>query len=61
MFCDASVKAICAVCYLIVTASNDNNQIGYIMGKAKLAPRPGHTLPRLELCAALLAVELVSA
>ncbi len=28
------------------------------MGKAKLAPRPEHTVPRLELCAAVLAVEL---
>lgn len=28
------------------------------MGKAKLTPRPTHTIPRLELCAAALAVEL---
>lgn len=28
------------------------------MGKAKLAPRPEHAIPRLELCAAVLAVEL---
>ena len=30
------------------------------MGKAKLAPRPEHTVPRLELCAAVLAVELAN-
>ncbi len=35
-----------------------NNLIGFVMGKAKLAPRPEHTVPRLELCAAALAVEL---
>lgn len=28
------------------------------MGKAKIAPHPEHTVPRLELCAAVLAVEL---
>lgn len=28
------------------------------MGKSKLAPYPVHTIPRLELCAAVLAVEL---
>ncbi|XP_036003032.1 uncharacterized protein LOC118566091 isoform X2 [Fundulus heteroclitus] len=58
VFCDASVKAIGAVCYLKVTDSNGNNQVGFVMGKAKLAPRPEHTVPRLELCAAVLAVEL---
>ncbi|KAF7694078.1 hypothetical protein HF521_007831 [Silurus meridionalis] len=58
VFCDASVKAIGAVCYLKVTDSNGTNQIGFVMGKAKLAPRPEHTVPRLELCAAVLAVEL---
>ena len=58
VFCDASVKAIGAVCYLKVTDSNGNKQIGFVMGKAKLAPRPEHTVPRLELCAAVLAVEL---
>lgn len=28
------------------------------MGKSKLAPRQVHTVPRLELCASVLAVEL---
>ncbi|XP_016360013.1 hairy and enhancer of split-related protein helt-like [Sinocyclocheilus anshuiensis] len=28
------------------------------MGKAKLAPKPAHTIPRLELCAAVLAAEM---
>ncbi|XP_054863943.1 uncharacterized protein LOC129348185 [Amphiprion ocellaris] len=28
------------------------------MGKSKLAPRPAHTIPRLELCAAVLGVEM---
>jgi hypothetical protein len=29
------------------------------MGKAKLLPTSGHTVPRLELCGAVLAVELL--
>lgn len=47
VFCDASVKAVAPVCYLKVTDSNGNNQVGFVMGKAKLAPRPEHTVPRL--------------
>lgn len=32
--------------------------IGFIMGKSKLAPQSEPTIPRLELCAAVLAVEM---
>lgn len=41
--------------------TNDENQchVGFIMGKAKLAPYPAHRIPCLELCAAVLAVEMV--
>ena len=58
VFSDASTKAIAAVAYLKVTDAAGNNHIGFVMGKAKLTPRPEHTVPRLELCAAVLAVEL---
>lgn len=44
--------------YLKVTDATKNNDIGFVIGKAKLAPRPEHMVPRLELCAAVLAVEL---
>ncbi len=58
LFSDASTQAIAAVAYLRVT--NDENQchVGFVMGKAKLAPHPAHTVPRLELCAAVLAAEM---
>lgn len=58
VFSDASTVAIAAVAYLQVTDSNGSRHTGFVMGKAKLAPRPEHTIPRLELCAAVLAVEL---
>ena len=59
VFSDASTKAIAAVAYLRVTDNDGTKQVGFVKAKAKLAPRPDHTIPRLELCAAVLAVELV--
>lgn len=58
VFSDASVKAIAAVAYLKVTHEDRHSEVGFVMGKAKLAPVPEPTIPRLELCAAVLAVEM---
>lgn len=58
VFCDASTKAIAAVAYLKLTDAKGAIHVGFVMGKARLAPLPEHTIPRLELCAAILAVEL---
>nr|XP_054604550.1 uncharacterized protein LOC129165413 [Nothobranchius furzeri] len=58
VFSDASVKAIAAVAYLKVTHEDQHIEVGFVMGKAKLAPTPESTIPRLELCAAVLAVEM---
>ncbi|XP_061923644.1 uncharacterized protein LOC133663290 [Entelurus aequoreus] len=58
VFSDASTKAIAAVAYLRVTDAARNCEVGFVLGKAKLAPRPDQTIPRLELSAAVLAVEL---
>lgn len=58
IFCDASVTAIAAVAYLRTTDKCNKVDVGFILGKAKLAPRPETTIPRLELCAAVLAVEM---
>ena len=55
IFCDASEEAIAAVAYV-----QCQNQIGFVMGKTKVAPSTGHTIPRLELCSAVLAVEIWS-
>ncbi|XP_060761029.1 uncharacterized protein LOC132870982 [Neoarius graeffei] len=58
VFSDASVKAISAVAYLRVTSTKGTVELGFVMGKARLAPQPELTIPRLELCAAVMAVEI---
>ncbi|XP_056393184.1 uncharacterized protein LOC130285449 [Hyla sarda] len=58
IFSDASVKAIAAVAYIKTMDSKGQCHVGFVMGKTKLAPYPEHTVPRLELCAAVLAVEV---
>ncbi|XP_061191716.1 uncharacterized protein LOC133199932 [Saccostrea echinata] len=52
---NASEKAIAAVAYL---TSDKHLSVGFVLGKAKVAPTHGHTIPRLELCAAVLATEI---
>lgn len=57
VFSDASELAVSAVAYLRSCYKGEIS-VSFIMGKAKLAPSKGHTIPRLELCAALLATEV---
>ncbi|XP_060765880.1 uncharacterized protein LOC132874028 [Neoarius graeffei] len=61
LFSDASTQAITAVAYLHVTNDENKCHVGFIMGKVKLALHPAHTVPRLELCAAVLAAEMADA
>ncbi|XP_033763439.1 uncharacterized protein LOC117344719 [Pecten maximus] len=56
-FSDASKKAVSAVSYLRVISGEDT-YVGFAFGKSKLSPCHGHTIPRLELCAAVLASEI---
>ncbi|KAM3936841.1 uncharacterized protein RB166_001498 [Leptodactylus fuscus] len=58
IFSDASTEAIAAVAYLKVIDNRTKAHVGFLFGKAKLAPKPEHTIPRLELCGAVLAVEI---
>lgn len=55
---DASTLAIGAVAYMRAADVDGTYHDGFVMGKSKLAPKPAHTIPRLELCAAVLAVQL---
>ncbi|XP_052251734.1 uncharacterized protein LOC127858558 [Dreissena polymorpha] len=59
VFSDASEKAISAVAYMRALFGS-KEEVGFIMGKSKLTPAGGTTIPRLELCAALLATELAN-
>ncbi len=59
VFCDASTKAIAAVAYSRITSMNGKVEIGFMFGKAKLAPRPEISVPRLELCAAVEIAETI--
>ncbi|XP_057700851.1 uncharacterized protein LOC130921225 [Corythoichthys intestinalis] len=58
VFCDASTKGVGAVAYLKLTNEDGHSEVGFLLGKARLAPKPDITIPRLELCAAVLAVEV---
>ena len=59
IFCEASIEAIGAVSYLRTIQHNGNVQVSFVFGKAKLAPNHTTTVPPLELCAAVLGVEMV--
>lgn len=58
VYSDASEKAVATVAYLLITDELGRWHLGFVLAKAKIAPKHGHTIPRLELRAAVLAVEI---
>ncbi|VDI03363.1 Hypothetical predicted protein [Mytilus galloprovincialis] len=58
IFCDASEKAIAAVSFVRARNNAGQFELGFLHGKSKVAPVHGHTIPRLELCSAVLATEI---
>lgn len=58
VFSDASSWAIAAVAYVRTVNEQGHCGVGFVLGKAKLSPQPEPTIPRLELCGAVLAVEM---
>lgn len=58
VLCGASEKPIAATACLKITDDDNASHLGFILGKAKLAPMKGHSIPRLELCGAVLASEI---
>ena len=58
IFCDALEQAIASAAYLNSKEVSGAQNFGFISGKSKLAPSGGHTILRLKLCAAVLAVDL---
>ena len=57
LFTDASEEAIAAVAFIKFTDADGNQQQGFLLGKAKIAPKSAVIIPRLELCAAVLGIE----
>lgn len=57
-FCDASQVAYGVVSYLRISYRTGDVHLAFVYGKAKLAPLKQLTIPRLELCAAVLAVKV---
>lgn len=58
VFSDVSVMAIAAVAYLKILDIEGKCETSFILGKARLAPWQELTIPCLELCSAVLAVEV---
>ncbi|XP_045493291.1 uncharacterized protein LOC123692575 [Colias croceus] len=59
-FCDASNSAFSAVVYLRSVDSNGNIHISLIASKTKVAPVKQVSIPRLELCGAVVLAKLLS-
>ena len=57
-FCDASKEAYAAVCYVRITLSDGTVHCSFLFGKSRLAPLQTRSISRLELMAAVLAVEI---
>lgn len=58
-FCDASQEAYGACIYIRSSSSNCPTQVKLLTSKSRVAPMHTTTIPRLELCGALLLAELM--
>ncbi len=58
IFCDASEQAYGSVSYLHTENARGQVQLAFIMARSRVAPKRRHTIPRLELCAALNGAQL---
>ncbi|MEO1633003.1 MAG: A17 family peptidase, partial [Bacteroidota bacterium] len=59
-FVDASEKAYAAVAYILTEYEDDSRSVRQIFARAKVAQNPPETIPRLELRAAVLGIEVAA-
>jgi len=57
-FCDASEFILAAIAYLRTVSPDGRVEVRMIASRARLGPMKGLTIPRMELCGALLATRL---
>lgn len=60
VFCDASEKAYCAAVYLRGVGSNKKIMCRLVCSKTRIAPLKALTIPKLELCAAVMGAILIN-
>lgn len=60
IFADASEKAYGAVAYMRTEDTHGHVYLSFILARSRVAPKRMHSIPRLELCAALVAAQLAS-
>ena len=58
IFADASERAYGAVAYMRTEDSTGQIHLAFILARSRVAPKRLHSVPRLELCAALVAAQL---
>ena len=60
IFCDASERSYGAVAYMRTEDCQQQGNVSFLMARSRVAPKKQLSIPRLELCAALIGAQLFS-